>query len=324
MSDVLITGGTGFLGSHLAEYFKAKGYNVIVLDNMFRGRYVPKECEFYKIDLVYECNKLTELLKRLKPEIVIHYAAINGTKYFYDIPLKVLDYNICMTQNLLKALDSVDSVNKIVYASSSEVYGEPLKIPTPEDHPILINIKADRDSYAISKVTGEFYVRLYSKERGVKYIILRIFNTYGPRMDASEYGQVIPEFIRKLLLEKEFTIYGDGKQTRTFTYVDDHVRLVYKLVLKAANIIINVGSDKEASILELARIMHELVGKPFKPRFFPARPYDRKRRCPDITLLKNTVNDCPKVILEEGLRRTILYYAKMWKLNVKLKKLWER
>lgn len=321
MSKVLVTGGAGFLGSHLAEYFRFNGHEVVVLDNMFRGKYIPMKCKFFKMDLVYEYDRLVELLKRLKPEIVIHYAAINGTKYFYDIPLKVLDQNVRMTQNLLKALDGVDSVDKIVYASSSEVYGEPMKLPTPEDHPILVNIKADRDSYAISKAIGEFYVRLYSEERGIKYIILRIFNTYGPRMDTSEYGQVIPEFIRKILHEKEFTIYGDGKQTRTFMYVDDHVRLVYKLVLKANNIIVNIGSDKEISILELAKIMHELVGKPFKVRFLPARPYDRKRRCPDITLLKSIVNDVPKVTLEDGLLKTMSYYTKVWKLDIKLKPL---
>jgi len=249
MTTVLITGSAGFLGSHLAEYLADLGYHVVGVDNLFRGKYIPRKCEFHKIDLVTEFNKFLNLVKKVKPEKVIHYAAINGTKYFYDIPYKVLDMNIRMTQNVLNAIATVGATDKIVYASSSEVYGEPLQIPTPESHPILLEIHADRDSYAASKAACEFYTRLFSKEYGIKYLILRIFNTYGPRMDTSEYGQVIPEFIRKVFFEQEFTIYGDGTQTRAFMYVEDHVRLVTKLIQNTANVVVNVGNDEEITIL---------------------------------------------------------------------------
>jgi len=316
MSAILVTGSAGFLGSHLVEYLADLDYHVVGIDNLFRGKYIPRKCKFYKIDLVTEFDKLLGLVKSVKPEIVIHYAAINGTRYFYEIPHKVLDLNVRMTQNILSAIASVGSVDKIVYASSSEVYGEPLQIPTPESHPILLDVQADRDSYAVSKAVGEFYVRLFSKEYGVKYLILRIFNTYGPRMDTSEYGQVIPEFIRKVFFDSEFTLYGDGKQTRAFMYIEDHVRLVTKLIQKVPNVIVNVGNDKEIAILELARLIHEIVGRPFRPKFLPPRPNDRKRRCPDITLLKALTNDYPRIDLVEGLVRTINWYANLWGIKI--------
>ena len=147
--------------------------------------------------------------------MIFHYAAINGTKYFYDIPYQVIDNNIRMTQNVLSACEKT-SVNKIIYASSSEVYGEPLYIPTPESHPILLNVHTVRDSYASSKAICEFYVKLLSIKNKIEYLILRIFNTYGPNMDTSEYGQVIPEFIDKMFDNKKFSIIGDGKHTRSF------------------------------------------------------------------------------------------------------------
>jgi UDP-glucuronate decarboxylase len=185
---------------------------------------------------------------------------------------------------------------------------EQTKIPTPEDHPIILEFYAERDSYAASKAFGEFYTR-YVAGRRPNYLILRIFNTYGPRMDTSEYGQVIPEFIRKVLREEEFTIIGDGTQTRAFMHVDDHVRIVKRLVETGPyNDVYNVGSSQEVAILELARIMHEIVGRSFKPVFLPPRPHDRKRRCPDITKIIKATGLTPQIDLYTGLRQTTKWY----------------
>ncbi|MEM5830531.1 MAG: NAD-dependent epimerase/dehydratase family protein [Candidatus Aenigmatarchaeota archaeon] len=319
--SILVTGAAGFLGSHLSEYFKSQGCYVIGIDNFFRGKYIPKGCDFEKLDLTNQndLNKLKNIIKDNSIDIVVHYAAINGTQYFYEIPFDVFSKNIEMTKNLINIINDSD-VKKIVYASSSEVYGEPLKIPIPENHPIILDINAVRDSYAASKAFGEFLIKHFSEEFGFKYLILRIFNTYGPRMDTSKYGQVIPEFIRKALLENEFTIYGDGNQTRAFTYVDDHTRLVWKLMLKADNYVVNVGSDKEIKIIELAKLIHELINKEFKPVFLPPRPNDRIRRAADISLLRKLVDDEPKISLKEGLIKTIEWYSKLWNINVKIKK----
>lgn len=317
MQKVLITGSAGFLGSHLAEGLLDLGYSVVGIDNLFRGRkeYLPnnKNFTFYRLDLTHETDQLVKIMEKERPDIVIHYAAINGTKYFYDIPYQVLNFNIKMTLNLLNAIKEVKlSLESIVYASSSEVYGEsPLKIPTPEDHPIILDILAERDSYAASKAIGEFYVKLFCKKYGIKFLIYRIFNTYGPRMDTSEYGQVIPEFIRKAFFEDEFTIIGDGTQTRSFCYVSDHVRIALELMQKASNEVINVGSDEEIRIYDLAEKICEIVGKEFKPKFLEPRKNDPKQRRPDISKLKKYTKP-PKISLDEGLRRTISWYASKW------------
>lgn len=311
MKKVLLTGSAGFLGSFLAKELLKHGYSVIGIDNFFRGKkeYLPvhEKFKFYELDLVKKSKELKEIVKKEKPEIMIHYAAINGTKYFYDIPYQVINDNVCMTQNVLNACKN-SSVKKIVYASSSETYGEPLKIPTSETHPILLNIHTDRDSYASSKAINDFYVKLFAKENNIDFLILRIFNTYGPDMDTSEYGQVIPEFIHKMFNDEQFTIIGNGEHTRSFCYVDDHTRLVRKLIEKTSNEIVNIGNDKETKIVDLAKTMHKLENKKFNPKYLPGREYDHKRRRPDISKLKKLIDDHPKITIEEGLKETIEGY----------------
>jgi len=304
----LVTGAAGFLGSFLSEELLDNGYEVVGVDNFFRGKeeYLPehKNFKFKKIDLARHSDEINELIKHEQPDIVFHYAAINGTKYFYDIPFQVINDNILMTQNVLNACKH-STVEKIVYASSSETYGEPLQVPTPETHPILLNIHTNRDSYASSKAICEFYTKLFAKEFKIKFLILRIFNTYGPHMDTSEYGQVIPEFINKMFKSKQFTIIGDGKHTRSFCYVSDHTRLARKLAETVSNEIVNLGNDEETKIFDLAKMMHDLENKKFNPKYLPGREYDHKRRQPDVTKLKKLINDNPKISLEEGLQKTI-------------------
>lgn len=315
---VIVTGAAGFLGSFLSEELLQEGYEVIGIDNFFRGKkgYLPvhKKFRFFQIDLVKQLNDFIKLIEKVKPEMIFHYAAINGTEYFYDIPYQVIDNNVRMTQNVLEACRN-SSVNKIIYASSSEVYGEPIKIPIPETHPILLNLQTDRDSYASSKAISEFYVKLFSKEMGLDFLILRIFNTYGPHMDTSKYGQVIPEFIHKMFNDDQFTIIGNGQHTRSFCYVSDHTRLVIKLAKNISNELINLGNNVETKIDDLARIIHEIEGKEFKPKYLPPREYDHKRRCPDISKLKKLINDFPQTTLKDGLKKTIKEYKSLWLIN---------
>ena len=155
-------------------------------------------------------ENLDQIVTLANPDVVFHYAAINGTKYFYDMPLTVLQSNIDMTANLLAYLRHTEFSGKLVYASSSEVYGDPVQVPTPETHPITLRSNQPRDSYAMSKAAGEMYIKLTAESCGWDYVILRIFNCYGPRMDSSEHGQVIPEFIAKALDPGQFEIIGDG------------------------------------------------------------------------------------------------------------------
>ena len=313
----VVTGAAGFLGSFLSEELLLNDYDVIGVDNFFRGKkeYLPEHnnFKFCKIDLARHPDKINELIEHEQPDIVFHYAAVNGTKYFYDIPYQVINDNVLITQNVLNACKN-STVDKIVYASSSETYGEPLEVPTPETHPILLNIHTNRDSYASSKVICDFYTKLFAREYKIKYLILRIFNTYGPHMDTSEYGQVIPEFIHKMFKDKKFTIIGDGNHTRSFCFVDDHTRLVRTLSEKVSNEVVNVGNDKETKIVDLAKTMHKIENKEFDPEYLPGREYDHKRRCPDITKLKKLIKDEPKITLEEGLKKTLDDYKNKNKL----------
>ena len=191
MKKILVTGAAGFLGSHLCDKLLEEGNIVFGIDNFFRGNEenLPdhKNFIFIEKDLTESGFNIPEL------DVVIHYAAINGTRYFYDIPNKVVDDNIRMTQNVLNSIDQ--SVTKLVYASSSEIYGPTPKVPTDESQPIELHIEADRDSYASSKAIGEFMVKTWCKQNKVSYLILRPFNTYGTRMATNGYGQVIPELI---------------------------------------------------------------------------------------------------------------------------------
>jgi len=310
---VLVTGAAGFLGSHLCDKLLAHGYKVIGVDNFFRGKIenLPEHDNFYfyACDVSKDLHTLKDIMTTHLPEIVFHYAAINGTQYFYDIPYKVFDDNVAMTQTILAACDHPNSrVKKILYASSSEVYGNNPPTPTPEEHHILLNVYSDRDSYASSKALGDFYVKHFCKQKNISYVILRIFNTYGPRMDVTKYGQVVPEFIRKAHSQERFTIIGTGKHTRSFCFVEDHVEAVVRLIDMSDNEIINIGNDEEVTIEYLAKTINQILNKEYNPAYLPERDYDTLKRQPDINKLKKYIGEHKFVGLNEGLYETIAWY----------------
>lgn len=306
--NVLVTGAAGFLGSHLCDALLARGHSVVGVDNFFRGKpgNIPEHdaFTFYQRDL--STDGVTDIARGHDIDQIYHYAAINGTKYFYDIPWQVLDDNVRMTQHVLDACREHGC--RIVYASSSEVYGEPEVVPIPESHPIVLYPESDRDSYSCSKALGEFYVRLAARRYGFDYLILRIFNTYGPRMDDSEYGQVVPEFIRKIR-NNNFSIIGSGEETRAFCYVSDHVDMVLSLVdHDVTGETVNVGTEDEVTINHLAKALHDVMDVSFDPAHTEMRDDERDRRCPDTTKLKTLTGAKPSVSLKEGLLKTVPYY----------------
>ena len=316
---VVVTGSCGFLGSFLSERLLKEGYQVVGLDNFFRGekrnleilREYGSQFEFFEVDLTKENEIPPETFRGASA--VFHYAAINGTHHFYERPLEVLRVNAQGTLNILEAAIRSSSVEKIVLASSCEVYGEPATIPTPEDAPCVVpDLSNPRYSYSVSKMIGESYLLGFAKKYGIDYLIFRIFITYGPRMDSSSYGQVIPEFIRKLFFEKEFTMIGDGSQRRSFCYVDDHVELVFRAFQKLKNETLNVGNNKELSILELAAMLHKLINRPFNYSSSEERLGDIKRRSPDITKIVSKTGYLPQVSLEDGLAKTLEWFAEKW------------
>lgn len=310
--NILVTGAAGFIGSFLVEALLQKGHKVLGVDNLFRGKLdniqhlIGEKFTFVQQDLSFHQNitALRNLVNHHNVTTVFHLAAINGTQYFYDQPWFVLDQNITITQNLLASLTG-SSVNYFIYTSSSEVYGEAAQFPTPEAHPIQLHADNDRDSYAASKALGEFYVRLFAEQEQIDMLILRVFNTYGERMVGTRYGQVIPEFIQKMLHAEQFTMIGDGKQTRSFCYIQDLIDMMMVLWEKKCTGLLNLGNDEEVSILYLAEVLHRLAGKSFHPIFLPERPNDHKRRKPDLTRIREIMPAWNYVSLEKGLETVL-------------------
>lgn len=303
---ILVTGAAGFLGSHLCDSLLKSGHSVVGIDNFFRGKKenLPehKNFRFYEMDL-RDLSSTKIIMDIESPDVVVHYAAINGTKYFYDIPYKVCNDNILLTQNILNSCSK--SVKKVIYASSSEIYGPEPKVPTKESEHIVLDSMADRDSYASSKAIGEYLVRLWSKENNKSYLIVRPFNTYGPRMATNGYGQVIPEFIERIESGESFYLYGDGKQTRSFCYVSDHANIMVKLIENVENQILNIGFDEEITIFELSKTLHEIMGIEFNVSYKEAWKNDTKWRKPDLMELKKYIGEYDFIKLRDGIEKMI-------------------
>lgn len=312
----LITGGAGFIGSYMAKRLLNDGNSVYIIDNLFRGSLLnisdiieSDNCHFYQIDLEYEDSlvKVSNLLVSNNIDIILHYAAINGTQYFYDIPERVSVVNSITTYNLMRAIELSNKKVEVVFASTSETYGEPDLIPTPETGQTYFRIEQDRDSYSVAKMMSEFYVKLFSQKLGLNFLILRIFNVYGKGMIGSKYGQVIPEFIQRLREgEYPLRIYGKGNHTRSFCHIDDHVELTIRLLKsKFRNEIVNLGNNQEISILDLANLTMKIMGLEPKVEFGKEREGDHLRRCPDISLLLSITGEYEFIPLEEGIKKSV-------------------
>lgn len=310
METVLITGGAGFIGSNLAESLLDKDYFVIVVDNLQTGFFKNiehldklKNFAFIKVDV----NKYEEILpvfSNNKINFVFHYAATVGVQRTLANPLMVLG-DIEGIKNIL-LLSKLNGVKRVFYSSSSEVYGEPVEHPQNEDKTPL-NSKLP---YAIVKNLGEAYLKAYQKECGLAFTIFRIFNTYGPRQSIDF---VLTKFIKQALNDEPITINGDGKQTRTFCYVSDSVETAICALNsnEAVNQIINIGSDYEISIKELAKMVIKLTGSKSKIKHLPPlEEGDMRQRRPDIAKMKRILKIDRMVSLKDGIKETIEWYRK--------------
>jgi len=311
--NVLVTGGAGFVGSHLVNELVADGHDITVFDNISRGTR-------NRLDDVIDDVRLVEGDIRSKkelanasdsPDIIFHLAAINGTKNFYDRPLTVLDVNVMGTRNVVD-LARDEGVNRLIFTSSSEVYGFPDEFPTPESHPLqVMDSENPRYSYAGSKILGEQYVVHGAKGGEFEYTIVRPHNLYGPDMG---YDHVIPEFIVRLLEGEYFTMYGDGTQTRSFCYISDAIDAITTTATHpaAANEIYNVGMQHEITINELAEHLFDVAGvqpdiEHVESRELSGSP---ERRQPDVSRAKSDIDYKPSVSLEEGLSKTFKTYCR--------------
>lgn len=316
MEKVLITGGAGFLGSHLCDKLIAEGKYVIAVD-MSRGEKVEHLMGHDRFRFIQGSVLDRELMTRVIDEcdIVFHFAAIADPKRYVMEPLTTLEINL---RGSLVVLDITARKHiKFVCASTSEIYGKNPSIPWREDSnrvlgPTFIN----RWCYASAKAAVEHYCYAYGLQEGLRFVIIRPFNVHGPRLDDLGSGRVIPVFLKRFFLNEPILIHGDGKQTRCFAFVDDIIEGINLLAFseKAEQQAFNLGSTRETSILELAEIMKEVGGFSSPFQFIPYQKAfgesfeDVPRRVPDVTKVKEVVGWEAKTSLEDGLRVTIDYY----------------
>ncbi len=306
-SKVLITGGAGNVGSALAkELAKDSSNTVVIIDDLSTGNKnkIPalNNVVFIKAD-VNNYKDVVPVFGRYNFDYVFHYAAVVGVARTLENPMSVLE-DIEGIKNIL-GLSKNTGVKRVFYSSSSEVYGEPFEIPQNEQTTPLNS----RLPYAIVKNVGEAFFRTYYDEYGLEYTIFRFFNTYGPNQ-SDDF--VVPRFLKAAMANENITIYGDGQQTRSFCYVDDNVDTCIKAMhsKNLVNDVINIGSDKEMTILELAQSIIKFTKSKSQIVHLPALPEgDMARRCPD-TLKMMQLLDRELISLEEGLDRLIKFYIK--------------
>lgn len=305
MTTILITGGAGNVASALANKLAEDSNNhIVIVDNLSTGNLekVPQKSNvtFIKAD-VNNYNDVVPIFGRYNFDFVFHYAAVVGVKRTLENPIMVLN-DIEGIKNIL-SLSKNSGVKRVFYSSSSEVYGEPFEIPQNEKTTPLNS----RLPYAIVKNVGEAFFKSYYQEYGLEYTIFRFFNTYGPNQSEDF---VVPRFIKAALKNEPITLYGDGLQTRSFCYVEDNIEACVKAMQSKScvNDVINIGSDKEMTILELAQTIIRVTNSKSQITHLPAlEEGDMTRRCPDTAKMKAILGR-ELVVLEEGIKKLVAHY----------------
>ena len=312
---VLITGGAGFLGSHLTDAFLARGDEVTILD-VIGDLKIRQHLGNPRFQYVRESVFNTEILDGLvmRADLVYHMAAVVGVEHYVADPYEVLNVNINGTQNVLKA--AYKHNRKMVMASTSEVYGRNPKIPFSEDDDrVLGSTRVDRWCYSTSKAAAEHFCFAYHR-LGLPVVVVRYFNVYGPRLDKLDVGRVITVFMGQVLRGDPVTVIGDGLQTRCFTYVDDAIRATVAAGLdpRAVGGLFNIGNDREFSILELAETMIRAAGSSSRITFVKQENVygesyeDVPRRVPALARMHEILGVRAETSLEDGLRPTIEWF----------------
>jgi dTDP-glucose 4,6-dehydratase len=303
----LVTGGAGFLGSHLCERLLSEGYRVVCVDNLSTGSldnvaHLEAEPEFEYIDhdVTAHINVPGEL------DEVYHFASPASPKDFTRIPIPILKVGALGTYNALGL--ALAKGARFMLASSSEVYGDPLVHPQHEDYRGNVNPVGIRGVYDEAKRYAEAITSAYHRHHGLQTRIARIFNTFGPRLRPDD-GRMIPNFISKALSNRPLTVYGDGSQTRSIQYVDDLIEGALHLMRSSERRPVNLGNPQEMSVREIAGLIIELCGSGSELVFEPLPEDDPRRRCPDITRAREILDWEPRVPAREGLRKTLSWFA---------------
>jgi dTDP-glucose 4,6-dehydratase len=306
---VLITGGAGFLGSHLCDRFLKEGFSVIAMDNLITGDlnniehlFPLDDFEFYKHDV----TKFIHIPGNL--DYILHFASPASPIDYLKIPIQTLKVGAMGTHNLLGLAKAKGA--RILVASTSEVYGDPLVHPQTEEYWGNVNPVGPRGVYDEAKRYLESITMAYHNFHGVETRIIRIFNTYGPRMRLND-GRALPAFIGQALRGEDLTVFGTGAQTRSFCYVDDLVEGIYRLLLSDYHLPVNIGNPDEISLKDFAEEVLRLTGNKVKIVYKPLPEDDPKQRRPDITKAKEILGWEPKIARREGLEKTYAYFKSL-------------
>lgn len=305
---VLITGGAGFLGSHLSDRFISEGWHVIAMDNLSTGSLDNiahlmgnEQFTFIKQDVTEFIHVPGNL------DLILHFASPASPIDYLEMPIQTLKVGSLGTHKALGLAKEKGA--RFLLASTSEVYGDPLVHPQKEDYWGNVNPTGLRGVYDEAKRFAESMTMAYNRYHGIETRIVRIFNTYGTRMRIND-GRALPAFMGQALRGEDITVFGDGSQTRSFTYVDDLVEGIYRLAMSEENEPVNIGNPEEVSILNFAKEVIELTGSKSKIVFKDLPQDDPKVRQPDITKAKRVLNWGPQVKRKDGLARTLTYFRK--------------
>jgi UDP-glucose 4-epimerase len=298
----LITGGAGFIGSHLVNRLIKEGHKVVVIDNLSTGKKenLNPKAKFYKVDI--KSSKISQIFKKERFEIVFHYAAQISVRKSIKNSLQDAKINILGSLNVLENCKKF-SVKKVIFPSTGAVYGNAEVLPTPEDYPEL-----PLSPYAISKLTIEKYLNYYYKNFNLLFLSLRLANVYGPRQNPQGEAGVIAIFLKKMLSKDQPIIYGDGMQTRDFIFINDVVEANI-LALKSNKVgIFNIGTSKETNVKTIFKKLKELTNSKCTEVHGPPLPYEQKRSCLDYSKAKKILGWRPKYNLNEGLTITMKWF----------------
>jgi len=310
--NILITGGAGFLGSWLCNVLVSLNANVFCLDNLTSGLMENINPLIDRDNFTFINHDISEpFFPEQKIDLIFHFASRASPFEFTKHPIQILKANTLGTWIVLGITKKFNAT--LVFASTSEVYGNPdeAHIPTSEDYNGNVNPTGPRSCYDEAKRAGEAFAMAYLLQHDLDIRIVRIFNTYGPRMrPGALYGRVIPNFITQALSNDDITIFGDGSQTRSFTYIIDEIEGILKISIEkqCKGQVINLGNNQEITILELAKKIKQITNSTSQITFHPLPQDDPLRRCPNISKAKTLLNWKPKTSLDQGLQRTITWY----------------
>lgn len=304
---VLVTGGAGFIGSHIVDYLIKNKHEAIVVDNLSTGKEenINAASVFYRVDIT-DYKSLEKVFKIEKPDYVMHHAAQISIQNSIINPTFDADTNIIGTINLLRCCVKFDT-KKIIYASSAAVYGNPVYLGVDEEHPVQ-----PLSFYGVSKQTPEHYIKVFSNLFNLNYTILRYSNAYGIRQDPKGEGGVVSIFVDKLLNKEQPVIFGDGLQTRDFVYVEDIALANLAAIHSGDGEIVNISINQPTSLIELLKMMNDICGTKIKPIYTEAKPGDIKTSYLDNGKARQILSWEPLYSIQEGLRLTIEFYSKLY------------